>query len=161
MESASAQTFTYYADEMVWLMYQRHQVQGNSAELSNIILATCTSLSSWCHCQDAKKQTEVFQGTSSFNWGEFKLNTVARLNLRQGFSQITAKMMGVGGWGYKEIIHRQQCIVTHIRGGGRLAKTDSPGKEFLSNNGKAGTPQLWGDKSTSIDECHEFLTFKN
>ena len=85
VESASAQTFTYYADEMVWLLYQRHQVQGTSAELSNIILATCTSLSSWCHCQDAKKQTEVFQGTSSFNWGEFKLNTVAGLNLRQGF----------------------------------------------------------------------------
>ena len=148
--------------QMKWCGGQRHQVKRNSAELPNLILATCTSLSSWCHCQDAKKQTEVFQGTSSFNWGEFKLNTVAGLNLRQGFffSNYSPDCDG-GGPGYKEIVHRQQCIVTHIWGAGRLAKTDSPGKEFLSNNGKAGTPQLWGDKSTSIDECHEFLTFKN
>ena len=42
--------------------------------------------------------------------------------------------------GYKEIVHGQEGIVTHSEGGkARLAKTDSAGKEFLSNNGKVGS----------------------
>ena len=66
--------------------------------------------------QDAKKQTEVFQQASSFNWGEFKLNTVARLNLRQGFSQITAKMMGGVGWVITRLYTGNNCDA-HMRRG--------------------------------------------